>query len=187
MTLAIEHWLGQSPADHDLGIQTKDQHDRPISLMPVTLVADHIRSAMNVGSMVRSLEFFGGEAFLAIGYTPALDHPLVQKTALGTDRGFQAERQPTLSDALATFKTRLIRTVAFETCERATSFSSWSPSFPLALIFGHERQGISANELQKCDEIVAIPGFGRKNSLNVAVTTGIVLQKVRQVWQDSHA
>jgi tRNA G18 (ribose-2'-O)-methylase SpoU len=154
--------------------------------MPVTLVADHIRSAMNVGSMVRSLEFFGADHFAAIGYTPTLDHPLVHKTSLGTESYLRKEAFPTLGEALVSFKTRGIHTVAFETCARAIPFAEWQPTFPLALVFGHERNGIAAQDLQACDQVVAIPGYGRKNSLNVAVTTGIVLHKVRQAWEQAN-
>lgn len=184
LTLALEHDLGQGLADHDIGITTQDQIDRNVAIMPVTLVADHIRSAMNVGSMARSLEFFGAENFATIGYTPALDHPLVQKTSLGAESYLKKDSFPTLAEALVALKVRKIQTVAFETCERAIAFPEWQPIFPLALIFGHERNGIAAQDLQACDQVVAIPGYGRKNSLNVAVTTGIVLQKVRQAWQE---
>ncbi|MBP9748558.1 MAG: TrmH family RNA methyltransferase, partial [Candidatus Pacebacteria bacterium] len=45
----------------------------------------------------------------------------------------------------------------------------------LALVFGNEVDGLSAEDLSLCDLVAEIPMKGRKESLNVAVSVGIVL------------
>jgi tRNA G18 (ribose-2'-O)-methylase SpoU len=45
---------------------------------------------------------------------------------------------------------------------------------PLALIFGHERAGVTTAALQMADVCVEVPVFGMANSLNVAMACSVV-------------
>ena len=45
----------------------------------------------------------------------------------------------------------------------------------MLLIFGNEIDGVSQNLIDKCDISLEIPQYGTKHSLNISVTTGIVL------------
>jgi 23S rRNA (guanosine2251-2'-O)-methyltransferase len=47
----------------------------------------------------------------------------------------------------------------------------------MALIFGHEINGVDQDIINKCNEIIEIPQWGTKHSLNISVTAGIVLWK----------
>ena len=49
---------------------------------------------------------------------------------------------------------------------------------PLALVVGNEVRGLSPQILKYCDEVVHIPMYGKKESLNVAVATGIALYEI---------
>jgi len=46
---------------------------------------------------------------------------------------------------------------------------------PFALILGNEEEGISAETLQACDDIVTIPGSGAVQSLNVSASAAILI------------
>ena len=64
--------------------------------------------------------------------------------------------------------------IGVEITEHATS---WMPLYgqeECVLIFGHEVTGVSNELLGSCDQVIAIPQFGTKHSLNVSVTAGIV-------------
>ena len=67
------------------------------------------------------------------------------------------------------------RILSLETTNRSVSL--WEASFepPCVLVFGHEVTGVDMDILEISDEIVKIPVFGRKNSLNVATAFGITL------------
>ncbi|MDP4010391.1 MAG: TrmH family RNA methyltransferase, partial [Candidatus Spechtbacteria bacterium] len=45
----------------------------------------------------------------------------------------------------------------------------------VALVFGHEIKGLSPAILKRADKILEIPMAGKKESLNVSVTFGIVI------------
>ena len=45
------------------------------------------------------------------------------------------------------------------------------------IVLGNELQGVSLKVLKNADQIVEIPRLGKKGSLNVATTAGIVIEK----------
>lgn len=49
---------------------------------------------------------------------------------------------------------------------------------PIALVVGHETEGVSKEVLEAADTVVELPMFGVNISLNVMVSLGIVLYKV---------
>ncbi len=53
----------------------------------------------------------------------------------------------------------------------------------IALVVGNEVRGLSPKILKYCDRIVHIPMYGKKESLNVSVATGIALyQLINRKW-----
>lgn len=50
-----------------------------------------------------------------------------------------------------------------------------------AVVFGSEGNGVSKEMLESADETVIIPIFGSAESLNVAMASGIILYKVREL------
>ena len=49
---------------------------------------------------------------------------------------------------------------------------------PVVLLMGSERQGLSAEQMKVCDEMVRIPMVGQNDSLNLAVATGVMLYEI---------
>ena len=45
----------------------------------------------------------------------------------------------------------------------------------MALVFGNEVNGIMEEIIQQSDEVIEIPQYGTKHSLNLSVSVGIVL------------
>jgi len=53
----------------------------------------------------------------------------------------------------------------------------------LVVLMGSERRGLSSEQQQLCDAVVRIPMVGRRDSLNVAVATGVMLYEVERQRQ----
>ena len=53
---------------------------------------------------------------------------------------------------------------------------------PVALVLGNEALGVEEEVLRACDELVEIPVFGFKNSLNVASACAVVLFEILRQW-----
>jgi tRNA G18 (ribose-2'-O)-methylase SpoU len=53
---------------------------------------------------------------------------------------------------------------------------------PVALVLGNEALGIEPSVLDDCDELVEVPVFGYKNSLNVASAAAVVVFEILRQW-----
>ena len=64
--------------------------------------------------------------------------------------------------------------VGVETMESSLAFNDFAWQKKTILVFGNEEYGISSHVMAVCDEIVHIPMFGRKNSLNIANAVSVI-------------
>jgi len=60
----------------------------------------------------------------------------------------------------------------------AVEYRSAAYQFPLVLLMGSEREGLSPAQQAVCDRMVRIPMVGRSDSLNLAVATGVMLYEL---------
>jgi tRNA G18 (ribose-2'-O)-methylase SpoU len=54
----------------------------------------------------------------------------------------------------------------------------WYPTWPVCLVFGHEKDGVGPSLSDVVEACVRIPMFGAKRSLNVATAGGVVLYEL---------
>jgi len=64
---------------------------------------------------------------------------------------------------------------AIETSLHAVDLFDWQPRFPVAILFGHETDGLTPELSAMADTHIRIPMLGKKHSLNVATAGGVVL------------
>ena len=157
----------------------------------ITLVLDNVRSAQNVGAIVRSCASFGIKNIIACGITPypklagdkRLPHVAerasvqIAKTALGGEKYVTFEHYDQTKTALAELRRRKHHIYAVEQDPRSIPLDTCRPKLPAAIVFGNEVSGISKSVLARSDKIIEIPHTGPKASLNVAVAAGIILYK----------
>ena len=66
--------------------------------------------------------------------------------------------------------------MAIEQANKSSKLNNFTLlSNPIAIIMGNEVNGVSQNIIDICDEVIEIPQFGTKHSLNISVATGIVI------------
>ena len=142
------------------------------------LILDNIRSALNVGSAIRTAESAGVDEIFLCGITPGLNDQKVLKTSLGAEKSIQITQKDNTLDLINELKNKKIKIYSLELDENAINYNDLNYEFPMALIVGNEVSGISNEILDKSDKIIEIPMRGKKNSLNVAVATGIAVYKI---------
>ena len=172
----LERFLGQSLKEYDFLVKTNDSQKKK-ELFNIVCVLDSIRSAHNVGSMLRNAECFGVSKVYLTGLSPKADHPQVSKTAMGCEKIVDWEYHKDALKCIEKLKDDGYKIVSIETAHNATPLHkySFSDKDKIALIFGHEQHGVSLELLQKSDESIIIDLFGNKNSLNVSVSQAITL------------
>ena len=144
---------------------------------PLVVVLDNVRSMHNVGSVFRTADAFLVSGIILCGYTPQPPHRDIHKTALGATETVEWKYHQTTVDAVQELKQEGYAVFAVEQVEKSIplhEFSSRTAS-KLAIVFGNEVSGVSAEVLQLCDGSLEIPQYGMKHSLNISVAAGIVL------------
>ena len=161
---------------HTLTPPLKDIMPRPNFLF---VVLDNIRSAENVGSIFRTADAFSVEKVFLCGISPTPQNVKVSKTALGAEKSVPWERKAQSWRLVKELKEKGIFVAALEQAKQSISLAAFKPTFPLALVVGHEVKGVSPSVLRQANAIVEIPMLGQKESLNVAVAFGIAAYALR--------
>ena len=152
----------------------KQDQEKPLGKkLPVSIYLDHIRSAHNVGSIIRTVEAFQLGSVIFSSDTPNEKHPQVIKTSMGCTSFVNCVQNNNVDELPRPL-------IAVETCEDAASFSSFI--FPSSFCFamGNEEYGVSTEVMQQADIILKIPLYGRKNSLNVANAFAIIAATISE-------
>jgi len=145
------------------------------------IILDNVRSAYNVGAIFRTAEASGVDKIFLAGYTP---RPVdrfgrtvkeIAKTSLGASDLVSWEGVLTASEVIYSLRQNGVQVVAVELASDAVSLYDFSPQAQVAYVFGNEVEGISSSIRGLCDLTLQIPMRGRKESLNVATTAGIIL------------
>ena len=176
--IPIEQNCNIDKRDADLIINRFDKEKSEAAKLDLILVLDNLRSAFNVGAIIRTAECFGINELYFCGYTP--DNERVAKTAMGTRELVSVTHFETTQAAIEKLHSSKRIIYALETVENADSIYDCEFQYPAALIVGNEALGISLKILKLADRIIEIPLSGWKNSLNVGVATAITIAEIKR-------
>lgn len=152
------------------------------------VIAHNIRSLYNVGSIFRTADAFGVSKIYLTGYTGTPGNPFhkkkIGKVALGAQEWVSWEYSKSVQAVTRVLKKQKFNIIGLENNlsagQKSIRLDEFKPRFPLALILGEEVVGISRPLIKSCDQLVEIPMFGKKESLNVSVAFGIAAYKISQ-------
>jgi len=145
-----------------------------IKKLPIIMVLDNVRSALNVGSVFRSSDAFRVEKIILCGITAQPPHKEVLKTAIGATESVQWEYFEDTKEAVKHLKSEKVKVYAIEQASNSIDLREFIPSDRTAVIFGHEMDGVAQDVIDLCDGCIEIHQEGTKHSLNVSVCAGIV-------------
>ncbi|MBI2670248.1 MAG: RNA methyltransferase [Candidatus Yanofskybacteria bacterium] len=146
----------------------------------IFLILHNIRSAYNVGSIFRTADGVGVAKIYICGISPTPDDAKVAKTSLGAEKMVPWEYRKQTWRCLLEIKNQNsnLKIIALEQMKKSVNIFKFKPKFPLALIVGNEVRGLNKKILSYADKIIEIPMYGKKESLNVAVATGVALYTI---------
>lgn len=160
----------------------------------LVLVVHNVRSALNVGSILRTAEGFGVDEVYITGYSPypevkndsRLPHHRqrtalqIHKTALGAEDFLKWHYISDIDKCLDDLGQSGFSIVALEQTKDSLWLDQFKPTKDVALIVGNEVDGLGKNVLRRVDKKIQIPMRGRKESFNVAVAAAIAIYRLRQ-------
>lgn len=152
-------YLQQEPGDREKALALP---------LPYSVLVHNLRSAFNVGSIIRSADCFGLEKVNLSGYSPEIDHVTLKSAARGAEGWIPTERWESPIDCIEHYKSLKYEIIALETGDDIQNIAdvSW-PEKGLILV-GNEELGIAPELMEQATLKVTIPMIGRKASMNVA-------------------
>ena len=153
--------------------------------LPIVVVLDNVRSAMNIGSVFRTCDSFLIESIFLTGISATPPNRDIQKSALGATETVTWKYFEKIEDCILELRSTQYSILAVEQSNNSVFLNDFIPdsSKKYALIFGNEVDGVSEYVIQNCDACVEIPQYGMKHSLNIAVAAGVVLWDMVSKWK----
>lgn len=143
----------------------------------LVLLLDNINDPGNLGTIIRTADWFGVKQIIASKATVDLFNPKVIQSSMGAVYRIHFHRtdlDPILDNLYENGFQIMGAALGGENLYRSKF------KVKTALIMGNESHGISKQLKQKTEKMVLIPQFGKAESLNVAMATGIILSHYRQ-------
>ena len=158
------------------------QEFKASSKTPIIVILDNVRSLNNIGSVFRTSDAFLIEKIYICGISATPPNKEIHKTALGATESVDWEYFEETIDVVLKLQKENVKVAAIEQVENSTKLDSFYPlkNVKYAIVMGNEVKGVQQNVVDACDFCIEIPQLGTKHSLNISVTTGIVLWDLLQ-------
>lgn len=145
---------------------------------PFILILDGIEDPHNLGSIIRVCECLGVHGIIIEKTRACQVNETVIKTSAGATSYVKVARVANINNEIEKLKKQNVWVYA---CELGgDDLTKTNLKGAVAIVIGSEGRGTGKLTLKLCDGIVTIPQFGKINSLNASVATGIVLYEVRK-------
>lgn len=147
---------------------------------PLILVLDGITDVRNMGAIARTAECAGVHAIVIPAKGSAQINADGIKTSAGALYKIPVCRHDNFMQTIRFLQESGLQLVC---CTEKTKDDIYNPDYtsPTAIIMGSEEDGIRNEIIRISDHLAKIPMFGEIESLNVSVSTGIILyEAVRQ-------
>lgn len=147
----------------------------------LAVALDNLRSAHNVGAILRTADAVNACQIFLYGITPTPENRKVEKTSLSAEFSIPWEHHRNGVQHLLSVKSRF-HIWALEGGQKSNSlFNTHNPpdELPVLLIIGNEVAGIDPLLLELAEQRFYIPMLGFKRSLNVAAAFSIAAYAIR--------
>jgi len=144
---------------------------------PITLLLDSLKSAHNVGTLLRLADALLLEKVWICGDTIVPPNAKLKTSSRGAERWVPWEYAPSAAEVARGLKARGVRLIAAELSSGSIPYREAGYAAPMCLAVGREYDGVSPDLLALADEVVELPMDGMANSLNVSIVAGVILHE----------
>lgn len=146
---------------------------------PLLLLLDSIQDPHNLGAILRTAECAGVDGVIITKHNSASITETVVKTSAGASELLKIVPVNNLINVIEELKDNGYW-IAGTSLQNSVEYDKVDYKLPLAVIMGNEEKGIRRLTAEKCDILIKIPMIGKIDSLNVSVSTGIILFEVNR-------
>ncbi|MFA5804925.1 MAG: 23S rRNA (guanosine(2251)-2'-O)-methyltransferase RlmB [Melioribacteraceae bacterium] len=148
------------------------------SKFPFLLILDSIQDPHNLGAILRTAECAGVDGIIITTNQSAPITDTAEKISAGAVSHLQICKVNNLVHTIEKLKKEGFWIAGSHLAADSKSYSELDYKMPLALIVGNEEKGIRKLVAENCDFLVKIPMKGKIDSLNVSVSTGVLLFEI---------
>ncbi len=141
------------------------------------VAGDHIIDPGNLGSLIRTAEFFGVHGLIMPKDRSASITDIVHKRSAGGTAYLPVARVVNLARTLGRMADEGLWVVGAEG-QGETSIYRFDWDRDVVIVLGSEGKGLSRVVRDRCHHLVRIPRLGHLESLNVSVAAGIILSEI---------
>ena len=147
---------------------------------PFLLLLDLVHGPQNIGILLRTAEACGVHGVIIQDRRAPNITPQVVIHSAGAAEHLLIAQVTNLAKTIDRLKVLDIWTAGLDMVDEAKPLSQVDLDMPIALVVGHEGQGLRRLVRAKCDFLLQLPMRGKVESLNAAVAGSIVLYAA---WQ----
>ena len=140
---------------------------------PFVLILDGVEDPHNLGSIIRVAECAGVHGVIIPRHRSVSVNDMVVKVSAGAASHVKVAKVTNINDAIEELKSKNVWVYAADM--DGGSIYDARLTGAIAFVIGGEGQGVKRLTKQKCDGVVALPMYGKVNSLNASVAAGIVV------------
>src|SRR3984957_6509088 len=118
---------------------------KKIKRNPVYIIVDNVLDTYNIGSIFRLADAVAVEKVYLCGGTETPPHHRIKKASINTTEWVPWEYAETAVSAIKSLKSKVknLQVIAVEQNEKSVPYDTIPYSFPVALVIGHETDGVS--------------------------------------------
>jgi len=164
--------IAQRPATSSLNLEQK-------TAMPLVVFLNEINNPSNLGAVIRTAEAAGVGGVMVSKNSADVFSPKALRAAMGSSFRLPYGDNVTFDEAINWAQNEGLTTTAADKRGKE-SYTSVDWKKPRLLIFGSEAHGLSDEQLTLVDETISIPMTHTVESLNLAVSAGVILFEAKR-------
>lgn len=145
---------------------------------PIYLILDNVLDTYNIGSLFRLADAVSAEKLYLCGECETPPSTRITKAAIDTEKWVPWEYRKSAIEVTDELKQKGVMIVSLEQNEKSKPYDKIDYKFPIAIVVGNETYGVSQEVLDASDAIAEIPMHGINVSLNVVVSSGILVYEI---------
>lgn len=144
------------------------------------IMLDGLEDPHNLGAIVRTAEISGCDGVIIPKNRSVEVNSTVAKVSCGAIENVKVVQVVNLVQTINYLKKQGYWIVGTDAADKSVNYWEADYKMKVCLIIGSEGRGISRLVRESCDFLVKIPMWGKINSLNASVSTGIVIYEIRR-------
>ncbi len=159
-----------------LRVSQPTQEDlKKVKHQPISIILDNVLDTFNIGSFFRLADAIAAEKIYLCGKTVTPPNVKIHRASIGTWRWVSWQHHKSAVKLVRNLKKEGCFVAAAEQTKKSINYAKLKLKTPIALVVGHETNGVSQEVLKEANKVIEVPLLGVNRSLNVLVAASAIL------------